>query len=92
MPLSKKNGFLPDLDAIPAEVAKKAKWKLPKSKKAFLVSGDDRVGAGARLLGKLADKRINVIAIVFPPSKRSVQPLGPRAARPLFGSGLRLGA
>lgn len=57
------------MDFIPAnasafrKVAKKAKWKIAKSKRAFLVSGDDRVGAGARLLGKLAEKRINVIAI-----------------------------
>ena len=49
------------MDFIPAKprafrkVAKKAKWKLGKSKRAFLVSGNDRVGAGARLLGKLAD-------------------------------------
>jgi len=57
------------MDFIPAnpsafrQVARKAKWKIAKSKRAFLVSGDDRVGAGARLLGKLAEKRINVIAI-----------------------------
>ena len=31
--------------------------------RAFLVSGADRVGAGANLMAKLAAKRINVIAI-----------------------------
>jgi hypothetical protein len=57
------------MDFVPAnpsafrKVAKKAKWKIAGPKRAFLVSGDDRVGAGARLLSKLAAKRINVIAI-----------------------------
>ena len=57
------------MDFVPAnpsafrKVAKKAKWKIAGPKRAFLVSGDDRVGAGARLLSKLAAKRINVVAI-----------------------------
>jgi len=55
--------FIPANPAAFRKVARKAKWKIAKSKRAFLVSGDDRVGAGARLLGKLAEKRINVIAI-----------------------------
>src|SRR5207247_10146556 len=57
------------MDFVPAnpsafrKVAKKAKWKIAGPKRAFLVSGDDRVGAGARLLSRLAAKRINVVAI-----------------------------
>ncbi len=41
------------MDFVPAnpsafrKVAKKAKWKIAGPKRAFLVSGDDRVGAGA---------------------------------------------
>jgi len=55
--------FIPEKPAAFRKIAKKAKWKIGRSKRAFLISGDDRVGAGARLLGKLAEKRINVIAI-----------------------------
>jgi ACT domain-containing protein len=55
--------FIPAKPAAFRKVAKRAKWKIAKSKRAFLVSGEDRVGAGAKLLGKLAEKRINVIAI-----------------------------
>jgi hypothetical protein len=55
--------FIPEKPAAFRKVAKKAKWKVAKSKRAFLISGEDRVGAGAKLLGKLAEKRINVIAI-----------------------------
>jgi hypothetical protein len=56
------------LDFIPADaaafkaVAKKNKWKLVGPKKGFLIRGDDRVGAMAELLGKLADAKINVTA------------------------------
>jgi hypothetical protein len=57
------------LDFVPADAAafraaaRKAKWKVTGPKRAFLVEGDDRVGAGADLLGKLADAKINVTAI-----------------------------
>lgn len=56
------------LDFVPADaaafrrVAKAARWKVTGPKRAFLVSGEDRVGAVAELLGKLAAARINVIA------------------------------
>jgi hypothetical protein len=56
------------LDFIPADVAafkaaaKRAKWKLVGPKKGFLIQGDDRVGALAELLQKLADAKINVTA------------------------------
>lgn len=56
------------LDFIPADpaafkaVAKQNKWKLVGPKKGFLIQGDDRVGAMADLLTKLADAKINVTA------------------------------
>jgi hypothetical protein len=40
----------------------RGRWKVTGPKRAFLVSGEDRVGAVAELLGKLAAARINVIA------------------------------
>jgi hypothetical protein len=56
------------LDFVPADgaafqaAAKQAKWKLTGPKKGFLIQGDDRVGAVADLLGKLAATKINVTA------------------------------
>ena len=56
------------LDFVPEDaqafraVAKAAKWKLQGPKKGFLVQGDDRVGAVADVLGKLAAAKINVTA------------------------------
>lgn len=44
-------------------VAKANRWKLVGPKRGFLVQGDDRVGAMADLVGKLAEANINVIAI-----------------------------
>ncbi len=44
-------------------VARQQGWKLSKTKKAFLVQGDDRIGACHRVLEKLVDKKINVTAI-----------------------------
>ena len=44
------------------KVAKQQGWRLSAAKKAFLVQGDDRVGACYRQLKKLADKKINVTA------------------------------
>lgn len=55
------------LDFVPADaaafkqVAKKAKWKLTGPKRAFLIQGDDRVGAVADVLGTLAGAKINVV-------------------------------
>ena len=57
------------LDFIPADPAafikavKKAGWKLSAKKSGFLIQGDDRTGAVADLLGKLADAKINVTAV-----------------------------
>lgn len=56
------------LDFVPADaaafqkVARDAKWKLKGPKKGFLIQGDDRVGAVADLLGRLATAKINVTA------------------------------
>ena len=51
----------PDAAAFKA-VAKKAKLKLVGPKKAFMIYGDDRVGVGAELLGKLAEAKVNATA------------------------------
>ncbi len=57
------------LDFIPADAtafksaAKANKWKIVGPKRGFLIQGDDRVGAIADIVGKLADAKINVIAI-----------------------------
>jgi hypothetical protein len=57
------------LDFIPADpaafvkVAKRARWKLSAKKSGFLIQGEDRPGALADFMGKLADARINVTAL-----------------------------
>jgi hypothetical protein len=50
-----------DMAAV-RRVARKQGWRLSKTKKAFLVQGDDRVGACHRQLQRLADQKINVTA------------------------------
>lgn len=57
------------LDFVPMDpvafraFAKRSKWKLTGPKRAFLLSGDDRVGVIAEVHGKLAAAKINVTAI-----------------------------
>ena len=57
------------LDFVPADpaafrdFARRSKWKITGPKRAFLLSGDDRVGLVADIHKKLADARINVTAI-----------------------------
>lgn len=57
------------LDFIPADaaafkrVAKANKWKVVGPKRAFVIQGDDRVGAIADIVGTLGDAKINVTAI-----------------------------
>lgn len=57
------------LDFVPADAAafkqaaKRAKWKTVGPKRGFLVQGDDRLGAVADLLERLARAKINVTAI-----------------------------
>lgn len=43
-------------------VARREGWRLGATKKAFLVQGDDRVGAALRHVQKLADEKVNVTA------------------------------
>ena len=50
-----------DLAAV-RRVARQNGWRLSPSKKAFLVQGDDKVGAIHRHIERLADRRINVTA------------------------------
>lgn len=56
------------LDFVPEDAkafkatARKAKWQLSSAKKVFLITGDDRVGVGADLLGKLAEAKLNIVA------------------------------
>jgi hypothetical protein len=57
------------LDFVPADpaqfkgAAKKAKWKVKGPKRAFLISGEDRLGAVAEVIEKLAAAKINVTAL-----------------------------
>ncbi|MBI4584812.1 MAG: hypothetical protein HY717_12425 [Planctomycetes bacterium] len=50
-----------DLEGV-KRVAKANQWKLSPVKRAFLVSGEDRVGAVADWFGQLAAAKINVVA------------------------------
>jgi hypothetical protein len=43
-------------------VARANDWKLSKTKKGFLIQGQDRIGAVHRHLNKLAEKKVNVVA------------------------------
>lgn len=55
--------FVPDDPPAFLQAAKWAKWKVQKSKICFVVNGDDRTGAVADLMAKLAESKINVTAI-----------------------------
>jgi hypothetical protein len=55
--------FVPENPAAFRQVAKTAGWKLTGPKKAFLISGDDRVGAIADVHRKLAAAKVNVTAV-----------------------------
>lgn len=50
-----------DIDGLKA-VAKRHKWKLSRTKRAFLAQGTDEVGAAVPPLAKVAGAKINVIA------------------------------
>lgn len=54
--------FLPEDSAAFAKAARKIGLKLSKKKTGFLIQGEDRSGAVAELLGKLAAAGINVTA------------------------------
>ena len=55
--------FFPADSAAFKQLAKANRWKVVGPKRGFLVQGDDRIGAVADLVGKLADAKIDVIAI-----------------------------
>jgi hypothetical protein len=63
------SGRRAQLDFFPADasafkqVAKAKGWKIVGPKRGFLVQGEERVGAIADIVGRLADARIDVIAI-----------------------------
>jgi hypothetical protein len=54
--------FVPEDPAAFRAAAKKAKWKVTGPKAAFVVEGEDRRGAVAEILGRLADANVNVTA------------------------------
>lgn len=54
--------FVTDDMAGLKRVARKGGWRLSKTKRGFLVQGDDKVGAAHRLFERLADEKINVVA------------------------------
>ena len=54
--------FVPADPAAFVQAAKKAGWKLSPRKTAFLVEGDDRVGAFLEVAGRLAAAKVNVTA------------------------------
>ena len=55
--------FVPIDAALFTTAAKNAKIKLSKPKTAFLIDGDDRVGALANILARLGSAKINVTAV-----------------------------
>jgi hypothetical protein len=55
--------FIPEDPAAFESAARRAGLKLSKKKSGFLVQGEDRPGAVAEVMGKLADAKINVTAI-----------------------------
>ena len=63
------SGRKAQLDFFPADaaafkaVAKANRWKLVGPKRGFLIQGDNRIGAIADVVGRLAAANINVIAI-----------------------------
>jgi len=55
--------FVPEDAAAFRAVAKKAKWKVTGPKRALLLEGDDRPGAIADVMQRLAAAKLNVTAI-----------------------------
>ena len=55
--------FIPDNSVKFRRAAKKAGLRVSKRKTVFLVRGGDRVGALTGVLGKLASKKINLVAL-----------------------------
>ena len=55
--------FIPDNSVKFRRAAKKANLRISKRKTVFLARGSDRVGALTGVLGKLASKKINLVAL-----------------------------
>jgi hypothetical protein len=55
--------FMPDNSVKFRRAAKKANLRVSKRKTVFLARGSDRVGALTGILGKLAAKKINLVAL-----------------------------
>lgn len=55
--------FVPVDSATFKAVAKQKKWKVKGPKRAFIIEGDDRVGACAAVLDRLAAAKVNVTAM-----------------------------
>jgi hypothetical protein len=55
--------FVPEDPAAFKQAARQAKWKVKGPKRGFLIQGEDRVGACAEILDKLAAAKINVTAM-----------------------------
>ena len=55
--------FVPVDPAAFVKAARKAGWKLSAKKSGFLIQGEDRIGAVADILRKLAAAKINVTAV-----------------------------
>jgi hypothetical protein len=55
--------FFPGDSAAFKKVARANRWKVVGPKRGFLIQGDDRVGAVAEIVGKLADAKIDVVAV-----------------------------
>lgn len=55
--------FVPTDPAAFKAVARRNKWKVNGPKRAFLIEGDDRVGACASVVDRLAAAKINVTAM-----------------------------
>ena len=55
--------FMPDNSVKFRRAAKQANLRVSKRKTVFLVRGSDRVGALTGVLGKLASKKINLVAL-----------------------------
>jgi len=55
--------FIPTDSATFKAVAKQKKWKVKGPKRAFIIEGDDRIGACAAVLARLAAAKLNVTAM-----------------------------
>src|SRR5260370_18911883 len=77
--------FVPMNSMAFRDVAKRMKWKVKGPKPCFIIEADDRIGACAEVLGKLAAPKVNVVAMDAAPAaagRRGGLPRGrPRSRR-----------